>query len=188
MDQREWDWEKGACRSSQHRELDSTGSVSHAGCVAPTSDIIAACAAAAVRAANICEGFDHAEAPPTDKDEAARQLRLATAQEYRMVAAAKPSKRQPHPPPPSAVVAATAAAAGVPLPQAAAPGAVGNEAADSGSSSHGSSDKAAVRPSADGACSSAEPHSKAAATRQARLLRLQQPAPLHDTDDSSSQA
>ncbi|KAF8072448.1 hypothetical protein HT031_000107 [Scenedesmus sp. PABB004] len=43
---------------------------------------------------NICEGFDHADAPPTDLDEAARQLRLATVQETHKLLAYKPSKRQ----------------------------------------------------------------------------------------------
>jgi DNA-binding protein H-NS len=45
-------------------------------------------------AAHICEGLDHADAPPTDVDEAARKLKLATLQEYHKLLAAKSSQRQ----------------------------------------------------------------------------------------------
>jgi hypothetical protein len=42
----------------------------------------------------ICEGFDHPEAPPTDLDAAAQQLKLATIQEYQKRLAYKPSRKQ----------------------------------------------------------------------------------------------
>lgn len=54
-------------------------------------------------AENVCEGFDHPEAPPTDVRDAARQLKLATIQEYQKRLAYKPSKKQQR-----AAVAATA--------------------------------------------------------------------------------
>eukprot|EP00775_Hariotina_reticulata_P011763 gene11763-11908_t len=44
--------------------------------------------------ANICEGFDHPEAPQTSLADAAMQLKLATAQEYQKMLATKPSKKQ----------------------------------------------------------------------------------------------
>lgn len=43
---------------------------------------------------NVCEGFDHPDAPHTDVEDAARQLRAATAMEYRRMLARKPSKKQ----------------------------------------------------------------------------------------------
>lgn len=45
-------------------------------------------------AADICEGFDHPDAPPTDLDAAAQQLRIATMQEYQKRLAYKPSRKQ----------------------------------------------------------------------------------------------
>jgi hypothetical protein len=61
---------------------------------------------------NICEGFDHPDAPPTDTDEAARQLRAATALEYRLMLAHKSSRKQAA----AADVTATAGLAGT-LPE-----------------------------------------------------------------------
>jgi hypothetical protein len=61
---------------------------------------------------NICEGFDHPDAPPTDTDEAARQLRAATALEYRLMLAHKANRKHAA----AADVAATAGLAGT-LPE-----------------------------------------------------------------------
>lgn len=47
-----------------------------------------------IAADTICEGFDHAEAPPTDLHAAAQQLKLATIQEYQKRLAYKPSRKQ----------------------------------------------------------------------------------------------
>lgn len=47
-----------------------------------------------VIAEHICEGFDHPDAPSTDITEAARQLRLATVQEYQKRLGYKPSNKQ----------------------------------------------------------------------------------------------
>jgi hypothetical protein len=45
-------------------------------------------------AETICEGFDHPDAPPTDLEAAAQQLKLATMQEYQKRLAYKPSRKQ----------------------------------------------------------------------------------------------
>jgi hypothetical protein len=52
------------------------------------------CLTAFTPAAEICEGFDHPDAPPTDLDAAAQQLKLATIQEYQKRLAYKPSRKQ----------------------------------------------------------------------------------------------
>jgi hypothetical protein len=52
------------------------------------------CATCGCDADEICEGFDHPEAPPTDLDAAAHQLKLATIQEYQKRLAYKPSRKQ----------------------------------------------------------------------------------------------
>jgi len=84
---------------------------------------------------NICEGFDYPDAPPTDTTEAAKQLREATAMEYRRMLARKPSKKQQ-----KAAAAAAAAAwpstpAGPSTPPAAAAQSMHTAGSSQGSSS-----------------------------------------------------
>lgn len=142
---------------------------------------------------NICEGFDHPDAPPTDKDDAARQLRAATAMEYRRMLSRKPSKKQ------KKAAAATAAAALANLqPAVSTPAPM--ETGDADMPGNSSSSSSSRVPLAEQATPEAEPaeassgsvgmsgsNSKAAAPAekwQQRLLRLQDLTSSDSLDDT----
>lgn len=80
---------------------------------------------------NVCEGFDHPDAPQTDMQDAARQLRAATAMEYRRMLARKPSKKQQK----QQTAAAAAALSGWPQPLPA--GMLPQQESEAGSIPHG---------------------------------------------------
>lgn len=88
-----------------------------------------------VASENICEGFDHPDAAPTDTTDAARQLRAATAMEYRRMLARKPSKKQ------KKQHAVAAAILQPPVPAISSSGSAGDQDSHSGSSSSGHSNQ-----------------------------------------------